>query len=74
MNSRSCHLCLYQLDCLALDCGLTFAVEAVVRKHDVVLHKVKRVDMFQGFFEKNQQAQFEASLMPKPSSSLLRVG
>jgi|OrbCnscriptome_FD_contig_41_7385998_length_1036_multi_3_in_0_out_0_2 hypothetical protein len=73
MNGRSCHLCLYQLDCLASDCGLTFAVEVAARKHDVVLHKVKRVDMFQGFHDKNQKAQLAALLMPKPSSSLLRA-
>ena len=73
MNGRSCLLCLYQWDCLAVDCGLTFAVEVAARKHDVVLHKVKRVDMFQGFFEKNQQAHLAALLMPKLTSPLSRA-
>ena len=42
VNTRSCHICLCQLDCLALDCGLTLAVEVAARKHDVVLNKISR--------------------------------
>ena len=42
MNGRSCHVCLCQLDCLALDCGLTLAIEVAARKHDVVLYKISR--------------------------------
>ena len=71
MNGRSCHLFLYQLDCIASDCGLTFAVEVSARKH-VALHKAKSIHMFQGLLEKNLQAQVAALLMPQPKSSPLR--
>ena len=35
MNVKSCYLGMCKLDCLAMDCGLTMAVEAAVRKKDI---------------------------------------
>ena len=42
MNGQSCHVGLCQLDCLALDCGLTMSAEGAVRKHHMVMYMIYR--------------------------------
>lgn len=42
MSGQSCHVGLCQLDCLALDCGLTMAAEGAVPKHHMVMYMIYR--------------------------------
>ena len=72
--NRPCHICLCQLDCLALACGLTLAVEVAARKHDVVLYKISRwLTYSKGSSRRISRHNWWPSWCQCHSSSLLRA-